>query len=568
MHMLLRHSRGAGYFHPDGRLTDGQLLEQFLAQRDEAAFEELVRRYGPMVLGVCRRVLRHEQDVEDAFQATFLVLVRKARSLQSRELVGHWLYGVAYRTALRARVLEARRREKVKAMTPRAESKPDAWHDVVPVLDQELNGLPEKYRMPVVLCDLEGKSRKEVASVLGWSEGTLSGRLARARALLQRRLSRRGVSLSVGTLAALIASDAASAGLSEPLIASTIKAMIPVAAGQATTTACVSFKAAALTEGVVRTLLFTKLKTTAVLCTVAALAIGTSGVVYQAQAGKGNSVDLGRKPRQLTLARAEDRDRNSHREAPAPQVYADEQPREVNTDPSADAARRPHDIEAQPAAILEKANAQIQARRDKLIAKLQTLEEIYAKAGILNGAVAIREQIGELQATVDRAHNLLVNGSFEEGPPTPSDSSHNTPDLPKGSTDITGWVVTEPICIPTDSLRWRAAKGARSLALSGMGATISQRFTSRKGQKYRVTFKQAGDPFGGPGERRLRVSAAGQSAEFVFDIRGKGPRNMGWVRRSWVFTAETDQTTLAFTCLTEGVCGVALDDVVVAAVKE
>src|ERR1700732_1742803 len=103
MHVLLRYLRRAGYFPDEGRFTDGQLLERFLAQRDEVAFEELVRRHGAMVLGVCRRVLRNEHDVEDAFQATFLVLVRKAGSVQSRDLVGPWLYGVAYRTAVRAR---------------------------------------------------------------------------------------------------------------------------------------------------------------------------------------------------------------------------------------------------------------------------------------------------------------------------------------------------------------------------------------------------------------------------------------------------------------------------------
>src|SRR5215468_7458383 len=112
MHVLLRYLRRAAPLPAEGRLTDGQLLERFLAWREEAAFEELVRRHGPMVLGVCRRTLHNEHDVEDAFQATFLVLVRKARLVKSRDLVGHWLYGVAYRTAVRARALDARRRDK------------------------------------------------------------------------------------------------------------------------------------------------------------------------------------------------------------------------------------------------------------------------------------------------------------------------------------------------------------------------------------------------------------------------------------------------------------------------
>ncbi len=163
MHLLLRYLRRAGYIPEDGGPTDGQLLEQFVTRREEAAFEELVRRHGPMVLGVCRRTLHHEQDVEDAFQATFLVLVRKAGSVRPPDLVGHWLYGVAYRTAIRARALDARRRDKEKAMPRPAGPPTGIWQDVVPLLDRELSGLPEKYRIPVVLCDLEGKSRREVA---------------------------------------------------------------------------------------------------------------------------------------------------------------------------------------------------------------------------------------------------------------------------------------------------------------------------------------------------------------------------------------------------------------------
>src|SRR6202030_1352184 len=171
-----------------------------------------------------RRVLRHEADAEDAFQATFLVLVRKAGTVQPRDHVGHWLYGVAYRTALRAKALEARRRVKERA-APRPQGHQDGiWQDVLPLLDQELSGLPEKYRIPVVLCDLEGKSRKEVAAVLGCAEGTLSSRLARARTLLARRLSRRDVTLSCGALAALLSAKGSSACVPPPLLSSTLRA--------------------------------------------------------------------------------------------------------------------------------------------------------------------------------------------------------------------------------------------------------------------------------------------------------------------------------------------------------
>src|SRR5947209_1857639 len=152
MHGVLRHLRRLAL--PAGRaaLTDGQLLERFVATRDEAAFEAIVRRHGPMVLGVCRRVLPGVQDAEDAFQATFLVLVHKAASVAAREAVGSWLYGVAYRTACKARGAAARRRTKEMQMArPEAQPEPDdLWRELRPLIDQELSRLPEKYRAPVV----------------------------------------------------------------------------------------------------------------------------------------------------------------------------------------------------------------------------------------------------------------------------------------------------------------------------------------------------------------------------------------------------------------------------------
>jgi RNA polymerase sigma factor (sigma-70 family) len=136
--------------------ADAQLLARFLATRDEAAFAALVRRHGPMVLGVCRRLLRHTQDAEDAFQAAFLVLARKAASVLKQEAVGSWLYMVAYRTAQRARAGQARRRAREKQMCemPHPEARPAEAQDWRPLLDQELSRLPEKYRTAIVLCDL------------------------------------------------------------------------------------------------------------------------------------------------------------------------------------------------------------------------------------------------------------------------------------------------------------------------------------------------------------------------------------------------------------------------------
>src|SRR5437879_10110341 len=190
---LLHHIRGLAVTQEAAGLADSILLERFLTRRDEAAFEALVRRHGPMVLGVCRRVLSNPHDAEDAFQATFLVFVRKAASIAKRELLGNWLYGVAYHTARAARSAAARRRAKEAKAMPRQQPKEDnVWQELQPLLDQELSRLPEKYRVPIVLCDLEEKSRADVARQLGLPEGTLSSRLARGRALLAKRLTRRG----------------------------------------------------------------------------------------------------------------------------------------------------------------------------------------------------------------------------------------------------------------------------------------------------------------------------------------------------------------------------------------
>ena len=297
MNVVLRHLRRVAYLYDHDRLSDGELLEQFLLQREEAAFEALVRRHGAMVLGVCRRVLRHEADAEDAFQATFLVLVRKAGTVQPPDHVGHWLYGVAYRTALRAKALEARRRMKERA-APRPQGHQDGiWQDVLPLLDQELSGLPEKYRIPVVLCDLEGKSRKEVARILGCLEGTLSSRLARARTLLARRLYRRGVVLSGGALAAVLSAYGAASSVPVGLASGTIKMALPLAAGQAAATACASANVLTLTEGVLKAMLLTKVKTaTVILCGVAALGMGTGGMLYRAKASEPGESGLARAP--------------------------------------------------------------------------------------------------------------------------------------------------------------------------------------------------------------------------------------------------------------------------------
>ena len=157
-------------------VSDGQLLERFCLQGEQAAFEALLLRHGTMVFSVCQRILRNADDAEDAFQATFLVLVRRARSLMGRKTVGNWLHEAASRTALHSRGAACKRRVKEKQVkTTPQEQGDDVWQELQPFLDQELQRLPGKYHGPIVLCDLEGKTRKEAARQLGLRETTLSG---------------------------------------------------------------------------------------------------------------------------------------------------------------------------------------------------------------------------------------------------------------------------------------------------------------------------------------------------------------------------------------------------------
>jgi RNA polymerase sigma factor (sigma-70 family) len=271
-----------------GPLGDEELLEQFLTRRDEAAeeaFAELVRRHGPMVLGACRRVLRDAHEAEDAFQATFLVLARKAAFVARREKVAGWLHCVAVRTAKEARLRAARRRareERVSRPIRVVAPDDDPAGEVREILDEELARLPARYRAPVVLCELEGLSRPEAARRLGIPEGTLSSRLARAKALLRDRLGHRGLALPPAAISALLAREARAVTVPLTLLESTVKAAASVAAGPIAA-AAVAAPVASLSEGVLKIMLVAKLKGVA-------LAVGTmtavvSGAVVLAQSG-------------------------------------------------------------------------------------------------------------------------------------------------------------------------------------------------------------------------------------------------------------------------------------------
>ena len=264
-------------------VSEWQLLHRYLDRRDEVAFEAIVSRHGPMVLGVCRRVLGESGDVEDAFQATFLILARKGGTLGESDPVGHWLYGVAYRVALRARASAARRRAVERSSPPPEASKAEdpALRELGGVVDEELARLPTKYRAPVVLCYLEGLTHEEASRQLGWPLGSVKGRLARAREILKGRLSRRGVApAGVAALVALVRE--ARAAVPSNLLNLTLKA---ATAGPSAGT--VPAAVASLAAGSLATMFLDKLKAAGAVLLV--LGTGAAVLAYQATKGTGDA---------------------------------------------------------------------------------------------------------------------------------------------------------------------------------------------------------------------------------------------------------------------------------------
>jgi RNA polymerase sigma factor (sigma-70 family) len=285
--------------------SEGELLERFVTGNDEVAFEALVARHGPMVLGVCRHLLRDPNDVDDAFQATFLVLVRKASTLRRRDLLGNWLYGVAYRVAARARNLSARRNSRVTSGQDSVESLtnqecgPDVGRDQAmhleqgPWLHQEVSHLPEKYRIPIVLCYFEGLTHDEAALRLGWPLGTVKGRLARARDLLRRRLTRRGVTLSAAALGSHLAVIEAKAAVPASLRLTTLQAAHALACevgASLATSSAVSLPVSALVEGVLHTMIANQVKSV-VLSSLLVIGTVATGVVVGASQLSGGSAN-------------------------------------------------------------------------------------------------------------------------------------------------------------------------------------------------------------------------------------------------------------------------------------
>lgn len=258
--------------------TDQELLQSFVTAQDNLALTELIRRYGPLVMGVCKRVLGNSHDAEDAFQATFLVLARKAQQIEGGQLAG-WLFGVAYRSALKLRGTLARQRsieEKARHMVkPEHET---VWPELETVLDEEINRLSEKYRAPIVLCGLNGKTLKAAAQELGWPQGTLVSRLTQGRDQLRRNLARRGVVVTSGTLAAILVPSSTNAAVSPALVEATAEAAIAWAVCPHAASVLVSAQAAAVARAVFHSMVFAKLKLAlTIVCLV--VVVGAGGLL-------------------------------------------------------------------------------------------------------------------------------------------------------------------------------------------------------------------------------------------------------------------------------------------------
>jgi RNA polymerase sigma factor (sigma-70 family) len=295
----VQHLRKLVGFQSADEVGDARLLQRFVADSDAGAFQTLVHRHSNLVYGVCRRVLGQDQDAEDAFQATFLILARKAASISKGESLASWLHGVAFRTALSARKSVMRRRKyEEKSGAPNAPRMPEspvtaaALRELQTLLDEEVQSLPERYRAPFILCCWEGRSRAEAAQELGWKEGTVSSRLAHARLLLQKRLARRGVTLSAALSALMLAPDTTVAA--GPLAEKTAAAVLAVESGSAA--GAMSAHARTLATGVLHAMSKAAMKTTGLFCLAALLISVAIGGMVHATLNLGQAADKAQAP--------------------------------------------------------------------------------------------------------------------------------------------------------------------------------------------------------------------------------------------------------------------------------
>jgi RNA polymerase sigma factor (sigma-70 family) len=283
LRQILRRDASAG-------LPDAQLLEGFVARGDDAAFAALVGRHGPMVLAVCQRVLGNRDDAADAFQASFLVLARRAAAIRKPEALSSWLYGVAYRVALKMKATAGQRRQREQQMAmSSAQVPPDpAWQEVLTGLDEEMQRLPEKHRRPLVLCFLEGMSQEEAAALLGWPRGTLRRRLDRGRELLRQRLTRRGLTLGAAAVATLSAARALAVPVTLDLARSLAAAAVLFAVRKPLPAGLLSPAIVALAEGVLKTMIVAKLRFFSLIFLL--LTLSTAGAWLYAHSGPDEEV--------------------------------------------------------------------------------------------------------------------------------------------------------------------------------------------------------------------------------------------------------------------------------------
>lgn len=280
--LVIRHLRSFLGAQDSRASTDGELLKRFADSDDQQAFAALVERYAPLVFGVCRRTLQDEHAAEDAFQATFLVLYKKAHSLDGRGSIANWLYTVAYHLALKAKIRGDQRRaheRQVPAM-PDAETKTEpVWSELRPLLDEELERLPAKYRTPMVLCYLSGKTNEQAAEELGWTKDTVRGRLAKGREILRGRLARRGITLSALSLGALLTENVAGAAVPIGWIDGTLKAAGLLSAGAASG---ISSSVLALANSFLRDVFLVKIKLAAAFCLMVGIVATGVGIAHHA----------------------------------------------------------------------------------------------------------------------------------------------------------------------------------------------------------------------------------------------------------------------------------------------
>lgn len=287
---VLGHIRKLAAIQGVKQLSDRELLRRFVDMHDEPAFATLVHRHGPMVLSACQRVLHRTQDAEDACQATFLVLARKAASERWQESIANWLYGVARRLALKARASTARRHVVEHGAPSRSPADPLAditARELQTVLDEELIRLPEKYRAPILLCCLEGHARDEAAQQLGWTLPILKSRLEQARDMLRRRLTRRGLTLSAALAALTLAQPASAGSFPMALTNGTCQAALAIIAGHGAAASLLPPGVAALVDSATRTLFITKTKIATLLLVAATIAAVSGGLLIPQPGGTG-----------------------------------------------------------------------------------------------------------------------------------------------------------------------------------------------------------------------------------------------------------------------------------------